>query len=106
MGSFYKILILCDPEKKLLIDDILGISTEDPKIGWSLVIEESSPKFNVALHLFIDITKKNLTRLNEVGISIEMITFWYMYEYEQQCNMEFEPDITKKTWRFGRDIMY
>ena len=101
MGSFYRILILCDIEKKKKIDIILGESNNDPEIGWGLIIEEDSPNFNQALDYFIDLIKNNLVELNVVGISIDRITFWYMYEYDQQCNMEFHPDIMKKIGELG-----
>lgn len=101
MGSFYRLLIQCDTEKKEKIDLILGESNDDPEIGWSLIIEEDSPKFTSALNLFIDLITENLNELNEIGISMDMITFWYMYEYEQQCNMEFWPDITKRIGELG-----
>jgi len=101
MGSFYRILILCDPNKKIQIDDILGKSTGDPKIGWSLIIDEDSPKFSNALEFFIDLIINNLDRLNEIGISIDRITFWYLYEYEQECNMAFYPGITKRLGDLG-----
>ena len=80
----------------------LGDSDDDTEIGWSLIIEEDSPAFTVALNLFIDLIGKNLTKLNEIGISVDMITFWYLYEYEQQCNMEFGADIRSalENWEY------
>ncbi|WP_448105199.1 hypothetical protein [Pedobacter panaciterrae] len=101
MGSFYRLLIQCDIEKKKEIDIILGESNDDPEIGWSLIIEEDSPRFNQALNFFIDLIETNLIKLKNIGVSIDMITFWYMYEYEQQCNMEFWPDITKRIGELG-----
>ena len=101
MGSFYRLLIQCDIEKKKEIDIILGESNDDPEIGWSLIIEEDSPRFNQALNFFIDLIETNLIKLKNIGVSIDMITFWYMYEYEQQCNMEFWPDVTKRMGELG-----
>jgi hypothetical protein len=101
MGSFYRLLIQCDLEKKEKIDVVLGESNDDPEIGWGMLIEEDSPKFNQALNSFIDLIDSNLLKLKEIGVSTSEISFWYMYEYEQQCNMEFSPDITKKIGELG-----
>ena len=101
MGSFYRLLIQCDIERKKEIDAIIAESNDDPEIGWSLIIEEESPKFGQALNFFIDLIETNLIKLKNIGVSIDMITFWYMYEYEQQCNMEFWPDLTKRIGDLG-----
>ena len=101
MGSFYRLLIQSETESKEKIDLILGDSNDLPEVGWGLIIEENSPKFTSALNLFIDLIAENLSELNEIGISMDMITFWYMYEYEQQCNMEFPPEITKRIGELG-----
>ena len=93
--------IQCDIEKKKEVDIILGESNDDPELGWGLTIDEESPEFVHALNIFIDIMEDNLLKLENIGISIGMITFWYMYEYEQQCNMEFWPDITKRIGELG-----
>ena len=83
------------------VDSILGVSSSDPEIGWNLIIEEDSPLYTNALNIFIDLISNNLKSLKEVGIVEEIITFWYMYEFEQQCNMEFSPDLMKKMGEIG-----
>lgn len=101
MGSFYRLLIQCDLEKREKIEAVLGESNDVPEIGWGMLIEEDSPTFNQALSLFIDLIDNNLLKLKEIGVSTSEISFWYMYEYEQQCNMEFTPDITKRVGELG-----
>jgi len=101
MGSFYRLLIQCDLGKKEKIEAVLGESNDVPGIGWGMLIEEGSPTFNQALSLFIDLIDNNLLKLKEIGVSTSEISFWYMYEYEQQCNMEFSPDVTKRIGELG-----
>ncbi|NEU07792.1 hypothetical protein GZH53_05665 [Flavihumibacter sp. R14] len=101
MGSFYRLQIQCDRAKKKKIDSILGESIDDPQIGWSLVIDEDSPRFGNALSIFIDLVNGHLIELKEIGVAMDKITFWYLYEYEQQCNMEFWPDITRRIGELG-----
>ena len=87
---------MCENDKKIKIDEILGVSKNNVEIGWELIIEETSILFNQALNYFTELIESNLGSLRSAGISSEMVSVWYMYEYEQQCNMEFHPDIMKK----------
>jgi hypothetical protein len=96
MGSFYRLLIQCEKDERIKIDEILGVSKSNVEIGWELIIEENSLLFNQALSYFTELLENNFDSLRSAGISSEMITVWYMYEYEQQCNMEFHPEIMKK----------
>ncbi|KIO77241.1 hypothetical protein TH53_10345 [Pedobacter lusitanus] len=100
MGTAYEIRINCNEQEKK-VEDVLGLSSDDSSMGWSLTIEENSPQFSDALSIFFDLISNNLPKLNSVGIKTEMITFWYLYEYEQECNMEFWPEITKKIGDLG-----
>jgi hypothetical protein len=101
MGSVYEIRIDCDEQQKKGIEGFLGLSSDDSPDGWRLVIEEDSPKYINALENFVDLILTNLHLLNSLGIVQDNITFWYLYEYDQQCNMEFWPDITKKIGDLG-----
>lgn len=101
MGSAYEIRINCNEQMKKSIELILGLSSDHSSTGWSLTIEEQSPQFLNALNVFIDLISSNLPKLNDCGITADMITFWFLYEYEQQCNMEFWPDVTRKIGDLG-----
>jgi hypothetical protein len=101
MGSFYRLLIQCDIEQSKKLDIILCKSNDDPELGWSFIIEETSIQFTKALNIFVDLIGNKIGKLEEIGITTDLITFWYMYEYEQQCNMEFWPEITKKIGDLG-----
>ena len=101
LGSCYEMRIRCDGETKTKLEEILGSSSDESERGWSLTINEDSSKYNDALNIFIDLVAKNLSNLTEIGVPVDMITFWYLYAYEQQCNMEFWPGITKKIGDLG-----
>lgn len=34
--------------------------------------------------------------LKEIGIDRDMISVWYLYKYDEQCNMEFSPERMKR----------
>ena len=74
---------------------------DHPELDWGLIIDEESQFFNGALRHFIELISLNTEALEGIGISRNDISFWYMYEYDQQCNMEFAPDITKRIGELG-----
>ena len=45
---------------------------------------------------FLKLLNEKYEKLEQVGISRDMISIWYLYEYDQQCNMEFEAEQLKK----------
>lgn len=101
MGSFYRLQIQCDLKKLERLELILRQSNDSSNVGWSLIVEENSPKFTSALHIFIELISANLQRLKEIGVSMDKVSFWYMYEYEHQCNMEFLPEVTRRIGELG-----
>ncbi|KLT65389.1 hypothetical protein [Pedobacter sp. BMA] len=79
MGSFYRLLIQCDNEQSEKLDILFDRSNDDPELGWSFVIEQTSDQFPQALNLFADLVGRNIGKLTEMGITTKLITFWYMY---------------------------
>ncbi|MEZ0450778.1 hypothetical protein ABTW24_04135 [Sphingobacterium thalpophilum] len=101
MASYYELQINCNIEEKQKIETILGKSGRDFQKNWYLTIEENSSDYSNALDKFASIIEANLILLKEIGIMEDQIIFWYMYEYEQQCNMEFKPKIMKQIGNLG-----
>ena len=101
MGTAYELRINCDKKHKTSVEAVLGSSANDSPEGWELVIEEDSPNFVNALSIFIELISTNIVKLNQSGIKAEEISFWYLYEYDQQCNMEFSPEITRQIGNLG-----
>ncbi|AFY71241.1 hypothetical protein Pse7367_2990 [Thalassoporum mexicanum PCC 7367] len=60
---------------------------------------ESDPAFYF-VDEFFKILEGRFESLYQLGIKNSDITFWYLYEYDQQCNMEFNP---KKMKRMGEN---
>ena len=101
MASYYELQISCSIIEKQKIEHILGKSDRDFKKDWYLTIVENSSDYPYALNKFVSIIEKNLEQLKKIGIKEDSISFWYMYEYEQQCNMEFEPAIMRQIGNLG-----
>ncbi|SHG40879.1 hypothetical protein [Pedobacter caeni] len=102
MGSCYELRISSDSDQKIAIESILGKSDGDPDFSWwRMVIEEDAPLFNEALPHFLNLLEHQIDELTLIGISADLISIWYLYAYEGQCNMEFGPDFTRRLGKLG-----
>lgn len=101
MSSFYKLEIDCDNELSENLNVLLGNSNNPTAPGWSLIIEEDSHLYTEALLYFSELIESNQAELGKLGIQMSQISFWYMYAYTGQCNMEFWPEITKRIGSLG-----
>ncbi len=102
MKSFDRLQINFDPslETYNLISKILGLKPTDkddfelseiPNSWEYEVIEKKEDKYYDFINEFLDILETKYEKLAALGIERKDITFWYLYEYDQQCNMEFDP---------------
>jgi hypothetical protein len=102
MKSFDRLQINFKPslETYNLISKILGIKptdSVDSKLSeipnsWEYeVIDKEEDKYYDFINEFLDILETKYEKLAALGIERKDITFWYLYEYDQQCNMEFDP---------------
>jgi len=64
---------------------------------WSYEVEEKEedPYFDF-INIFCDILENKYDKLATLGIQKDDILFWDLYEYDQQCNMEFDPERMKR----------
>ena len=95
MKYFYTLRIDCDEKD---IDLISKILKKEPNsiCGWAYEVEVSSYEkdFDFILE-FTRILAGKEAQLSLLGISPDDISFWMIYEYDDQCNMEFDPDQLK-----------
>lgn len=68
-------------------------TTSDP--FWEIEINENNPKYNSAIKYFSEILNNSANKLKSIGINSSDISVWYLYEYEKECNIEFNPDDLK-----------
>jgi hypothetical protein len=64
---------------------------------WSYEVtsEDHEPDFEF-VNVFLDRLIPEITELQKLGIEKENISIWLLYEYDQQCNMEFPPKTMKR----------
>ena len=70
--------------------NIWAVEDEEPEIGWIDFIGR-----------YCDSVRRGMTGLEGLGISSDYISIWMLYEYDQQCNMEFTPDEMKVMGELG-----
>ncbi|MCW3073895.1 MAG: hypothetical protein JWP69_964 [Flaviaesturariibacter sp.] len=64
---------------------------------WTFEVEEDNegPYYHF-INRFLDIIEPRFEDLQKLGVEKSNITFWMLYEYDQQCAMEFHPQEMKR----------
>ncbi|MBP7478753.1 MAG: hypothetical protein KA797_09530 [Chitinophagales bacterium] len=103
MEYYYKLQINFDPSVETFnkVTTILGIQPSDEDFSgfpnnipssWTYeVIDDSHDEYFDFINIFLDILETKYADLEKINIKRENITIWMLYEYDQQCNMEFDP---------------
>jgi len=79
------------------INRILEVKSNYPEVGWGLEIikENNYFEFNFTDY-FLSILKEKDVELKDINITPDDISIWVLYEYQDQCNLEFNSvDLTK-----------
>ncbi|MGE9938237.1 hypothetical protein, partial [Butyricimonas virosa] len=69
--------------------------------NWGIEIIQSGENFSEILVYFLSLLEGKYEKLESIGISRENISIWILYEYEGQCNMEYDPESMKKLGESG-----
>lgn len=65
--------------------------------SWTFEFEQADEdEYFDFINRFLDILEPNFADLEKLGINKDNILFWLLYEYDQQCNMEFHPEKMKR----------
>lgn len=81
-------------EQKKKLDDTIDLWT------YTVDTDDEEPYFDF-INKFLDILEPKFNELNELGIDKSNITFWLLYEYDQQCGLEFHPQEMKRLGESG-----
>jgi hypothetical protein len=81
-------------ERRKKLDDTLDLWT------YSVDTNDDEPYFDF-INKFLDILEPKFNELKELGIDKSNITFWLLYEYDQQCGLEFHPQEMKRLGESG-----
>ena len=78
------------------LNNVIGVSSNFPHADWGIEIIQSDENFSGILVYFLSLLEGKYEKLESIGISREDISIWVLYEYEGQCNMEYDPVSMKK----------
>ncbi len=66
--------------------------SEDRYSSWMyMVTETETDPYYDFINNFLDILEPKFGNLEKLGVTRDKILFWMLYEYDQQCGMEFHP---------------
>lgn len=83
------------------LNNVIGVSSNFPHEDWGIEIIQSDENFSGILVYFLSLLEGKYEKLESIGISREDISIWVLYEYEGQCNMEYDPVSMKKIGENG-----
>lgn len=90
--STYNLRISCSSDRQIeKVSNLLSVKP-NKQMGniWCLEVEEQeSEEYFDFINHFLDILEGKYEQLESIKISREDISLWFLYEYEDQCNMEF-----------------
>lgn len=92
MKYYYSLRIVCEDRLVSEINKILKVESNYPVIGWGYeLVQNEDDDYIDFINVFLDILKDKFSQLKNIGIARDCISIWMIYEYNQQCNLEFLP---------------
>lgn len=114
--KYYQLLIDTDNnfETYNSVTELLGLQpTEDEKDKaskeryrtWMYVVTEAeTDQYFDFINNFLDILEPKFSDLEKIGTTRDKILFWMLYEYDQQCAMEFHPQEMTRLGQSGINL--
>ncbi|MDH8702594.1 hypothetical protein M2138_001962 [Dysgonomonadaceae bacterium PH5-43] len=103
----YKLQIVCSTkEQQECITKILDINySKQNGSFWTLELVENENDATIDfINYFLDILNGKFMELESIGIQRDNISIWFLYQYENQCNMEFKSKDLKRLGENGIDL--
>ncbi|MCB9335891.1 MAG: hypothetical protein H6586_07065 [Flavobacteriales bacterium] len=67
---------------------------------YSVDVADEAPYFDF-INNFLDLLEPKFADLEKIGVTKDKITFWLLYEYYEQCSMEYHPQEMKRLGESG-----
>lgn len=112
MKNYDKLQIAFDPSVETYnrLTTILGVQPNDNYLNfpdnipssWTYeVIDDKTDEYFDFINVFLDLLETKYSDLEKLNIKRNDISIWSLYEYDQQCNMEFDPQRLKRLGENG-----
>lgn len=105
--SIYSLRISCSTLEQLYqVSELLNIKpTKLEGHVWHLEVEEGeNDEYFDFINYFLDIIEGKLTQLESVEVLKSDISIWFLYQYLDQCNMNFLAKDLKRLGNNGIDL--
>lgn len=84
------------------IDRILGVKSSYRTGMWRYELTGLPDDCqDLVIDQFLALINGKYNQLESIGISRDSITFWLLFEYDQECNLEFNPKELEKIGKEG-----
>ncbi|MDP1727719.1 MAG: hypothetical protein Q8M15_13120 [Bacteroidota bacterium] len=113
MKSYYKLQIGFNPSISTFnaITDLIGLDSIDKDFSkfkdyipctWIYeIIQKQDEVYFDFINNFLDILDDKYDKLSRLRVMKNDISIWMLYEYDQQCNMEFDSNRLKRLGENG-----
>jgi hypothetical protein len=69
---------------------------------WSYeVVSRAKDEYFDFINKFLDMLEPKFGELKELGVTRDDISIWFLYNYDQQCNIEFDSQRMKRLGESG-----
>lgn len=105
MKYFYSLRISCEDNQVSKINELLQVKSNYLEGNWGLeIIQEETDNYIDFINRFLDILDLRYDSLYEIGVQRDHISIWVIYEYQQQCNLEFQAKDLKRLGENGINL--
>jgi hypothetical protein len=92
MKMYYSLRIIAPQCSKEEISNILNVKSNYHGNAWIYeVITTEDDEYFDFINTFLDLLEGKYELLSNIGVKRDDIGIWMIYEYDNQCNMEFRP---------------
>ncbi|MCW8896879.1 MAG: hypothetical protein OQJ96_13530 [Flavobacteriales bacterium] len=106
--SFYSLRIACEEYIYNEISSLLQVQPKDSDSSntWWIyeVVEKEDDEYYDFISNFLDLLEGKYSFLEKLEISRKDITIWRVYEYDDQCNMEYDAEELKRLGENGINL--
>jgi hypothetical protein len=73
------------------VGDLSNFHNNIPSSWTYEVIDDKADEYFDFINVFLDLLETKYSDLEKLNIQRSDISIWLLYEYDQQCNVEFDP---------------
>jgi hypothetical protein len=98
----YKYILRIAGATRAEVANVLGRASSEDTEDWNVTLEERQDDAPTPfLDVFLGLLDGHFASLERIGVSRDDITVWLLYEYDEQCNLEFTAADMERLGRSG-----